>query len=76
MIDTGVPRLEEVERVIIEFAMDLHGDYRGKAAEELGMGVRTLHNKLKNYTRSEVQPGASELNSHREFSKDPAGRVL
>lgn len=54
MIDAGVPRLEEVERVIIEFAMDMHGDHRGKAAEELGMGVRTLHSKLKSYSRSEA----------------------
>ena len=41
--------LEDHERVAIERALALHGGNRRKAAEHLGIGLRTLYDKLKKY---------------------------
>ncbi len=41
--------LEELERRAIERALARHGGHRQRAAEELGIGVRTLYEKLKRY---------------------------
>jgi two-component system response regulator AtoC len=41
--------LEDLEREAIRRALDLHGGNRRKAAEHLGIGLRTLYEKLKKY---------------------------
>jgi len=41
--------LEELERAAIEHALARHGGHRQRAADELGIGVRTLYDKLKRY---------------------------
>ncbi len=41
--------LEELERQAIARALERHGGHRQRAAEELGIGVRTLYEKLKRY---------------------------
>jgi two-component system response regulator FlrC len=41
--------LEELERRAIERALERHGGHRRRAADELGIGVRTLCDKLKRY---------------------------
>jgi two-component system response regulator FlrC len=43
------PTLEELERRTIGRALERHGGHRQRAAEELGIGVRTLYEKLKRY---------------------------
>ncbi|MFO8072614.1 MAG: sigma-54 dependent transcriptional regulator [Polyangia bacterium] len=44
--------LEDLERVAIERALDAVGGHRKKAAERLGIGLRTLYDKLKEYDLS------------------------
>ncbi len=44
--------LEDLEREAIRRALDLHGGNRRKAAEYLGIGLRTLYEKLKKYGAS------------------------
>lgn len=39
----------EIERAAIEQALDLVGGNRRQAAERLGIGLRTLYDKLKRY---------------------------
>ena len=46
---TGGRTLEAIERGAIERALERHGGHRRKAAEELGIGVRTLYEKLKRW---------------------------
>ncbi len=41
--------LEDMERQLIEFALKKHGGHREKSAKTLGMGVRTLGMKLKQW---------------------------
>ncbi len=41
--------LEALERRAIERALERHGGHRQRAADELGIGVRTLYEKLKRY---------------------------
>ncbi len=41
--------LEAIERRSIERALARHGGHRQRAAEELGIGVRTLYDKIKRY---------------------------
>ncbi|MFP3939973.1 MAG: sigma-54-dependent transcriptional regulator, partial [Thermoanaerobaculia bacterium] len=45
----GPRSLEEIEREAIARALERHGGHRRRAAEELGIGVRTLYDKLKRY---------------------------
>jgi len=45
----GPVTLEELERQAIERALERHGGHRQRAADELGIGVRTLYDKLKRY---------------------------
>jgi two-component system response regulator FlrC len=45
----GVETLEAIERRAIERALARHDGHRQRAAEELGIGVRTLYDKLKRY---------------------------
>ncbi len=45
----GVARLEDVERQMIEATLEKFGGHRGKTAEALGIGVRTLANKMRAY---------------------------
>jgi len=47
--EEGPRTLEEIERRSIERALARHGGHRQRAAEELGIGVRTLYDKLKRY---------------------------
>jgi two-component system response regulator FlrC len=48
--EAGQPEtLEAIERRAIERALERHGGHRQRAAEELGIGVRTLYDKLKRY---------------------------
>lgn len=42
-------RLDEVERQLIEATLEKFGGHRGKTAEALGIGVRTLANKMRAY---------------------------
>jgi len=44
-----VPTLAAQERIAIERALALHGGNRRRAAEHLGIGLRTLYDKLKRY---------------------------
>ncbi|HEV7282501.1 MAG TPA: sigma-54 dependent transcriptional regulator [Pirellulaceae bacterium] len=41
--------LEQVERSMIAATLDLYGGHRAKTAEALGIGVRTLTDKIKRY---------------------------
>ena len=43
------PTLEQAERAAIVAALELHDGHRKKAAEHLGIGLRTLYDKLKKY---------------------------
>jgi DNA-binding NtrC family response regulator len=45
----GVPTMEEAEREAIERALDHYGGNRKRTAEHLGIGLRTLYEKLKRY---------------------------
>ena len=45
----GAPTMEQAERAAIEGALALHDGNRRKAAEHLGIGLRTLYDKLKRY---------------------------
>src|SRR5688572_19194660 len=47
-ITAGV-RLEDMERRLIEATLDHFGGHRAKAAQALGIGIRTLTNKLRQY---------------------------
>ena len=42
-------RLDQVERQLIESALSRHGGQRQPAADELGISVRTLYNRLTRY---------------------------
>jgi len=41
--------MAEAEKTAIASALDLHSGNRRKAAEHLGIGLRTLYDKLKRY---------------------------
>jgi two-component system response regulator FlrC len=45
----GVPTMEEAEREAIERALDHYDGNRKRTAEHLGIGLRTLYEKLKRY---------------------------
>jgi DNA-binding NtrC family response regulator len=47
-ITAGV-RLEDMERRLIEATLEHFGGHRAKAAQALGIGIRTLTNKLRQY---------------------------
>jgi DNA-binding NtrC family response regulator len=47
-IPAGVS-LQEMERRLIEATLDRYDGHRGKTAQALGIGVRTLANKLRSY---------------------------
>jgi DNA-binding NtrC family response regulator len=42
-------RLDQVERRLIEATLEKFHGHRGKTAEALGIGVRTLNNKMRAY---------------------------
>ncbi len=42
-------RLEEMERKLIEATLEHFGGHRAKTAEALGIGIRTLSGKLRQY---------------------------
>jgi two-component system, NtrC family, response regulator HydG len=42
-------RLEDMERRLIEATLDQFDGHRAKAAQALGIGIRTLSNKLRQY---------------------------
>jgi DNA-binding NtrC family response regulator len=44
-----VVRLDDMERQLIESTLEKFGGHRGKTAEALGIGVRTLANKMRAY---------------------------
>ncbi len=48
-LQAAAPTMEEAERAAIEKALSLCGGNRKKAAEHLGIGLRTLYEKLKKY---------------------------
>ncbi|MEB2310886.1 MAG: sigma-54 dependent transcriptional regulator [Sorangiineae bacterium] len=48
-IDPGSGTLEHLERLAIEHALSQVGGNRKRAAERLGIGLRTLYDKLKRY---------------------------
>jgi DNA-binding NtrC family response regulator len=41
--------MADVERTVIEAVLDTHGGNRRRAAQELGIGERTLYRKLKEF---------------------------
>lgn len=45
----AAPSLEDAERQAIQAALDLHDGHRKRAAAHLGIGLRTLYDKLKRY---------------------------
>jgi DNA-binding NtrC family response regulator len=47
-IEVGT-KLEDMERRLIESTLDFFGGHRAKAAQALGIGIRTLTNKLRQY---------------------------
>ena len=47
-------RLEEIERELIRRTLEQHGGNRTRTAEVLGIGVRTLFNKLRDGTPEAV----------------------
>jgi two-component system response regulator FlrC len=47
--DAAPSTLEQLEARAIERALARHGGHRQRAADELGIGVRTLYEKLKRY---------------------------
>ena len=49
-------RIEELERLALRAALDKHGGNKTAAAEELGISLRTLYNKLEAFTRI-TRPG-------------------
>jgi len=50
VLDTvGVPTMEQAEREAIERALDHYDGNRKRTAEHLGIGLRTLYEKLKRY---------------------------
>ncbi len=53
----GARTLEDLERNAITTALTAAGGNRRKAAEQLGIGLRTLYEKLKRYGHSEGPPG-------------------
>jgi two-component system, NtrC family, response regulator HydG len=42
-------KLEDMERRLIEATLEHFGGHRAKAAQALGIGIRTLTNKLRLY---------------------------
>jgi DNA-binding NtrC family response regulator len=46
---SSVARLDDIERRTIEATLEKFGGHRGKTAEALGIGVRTLANKMRAY---------------------------
>ena len=51
-VQTGISdtlHLETIEKEVIQKALSQHGGNRRRAAEALGIGVRTLYRKLKEY---------------------------
>jgi DNA-binding NtrC family response regulator len=57
-IDTGVvpvrvgSTVDEAERMLIVRTLEATGQNRTRAAEILGVSLKTLHNKLKEYSRA------------------------
>jgi two-component system nitrogen regulation response regulator GlnG len=50
--------MEELERVLIDCALEQTGGQRQKAAELLGLGRNTLTRKLQKFDREDAMPGA------------------
>jgi DNA-binding NtrC family response regulator len=57
--DETVLRLDDVEKRTIHAALDQTGGNRTKAAELLGISIRTLRNKLQEYRGTNVELGVS-----------------
>jgi DNA-binding NtrC family response regulator len=50
--------VDEAERLLILRTLEVTGQNKTRAAEILGVSLKTLHNKLKEYGRArEEQPG-------------------
>jgi transcriptional regulator with GAF, ATPase, and Fis domain len=56
-VEETVLRLDDVERRTIHAALDQTGGNRTKAAELLGISIRTLRNKLQEYRGTDVELG-------------------
>ncbi len=54
-IEPGFTSLEEAERVLIEATLKRFGGHRAKTAETLGIGLRTLGMKVKQWGLAEVR---------------------
>jgi two-component system response regulator HydG len=59
-IPTRPLRFRDIERKAIEDALAMHGGNRTRAAEQLGISVRTLQYRLKEYGVSEYAGGAGD----------------
>ena len=57
----GIPRLKEMERDLILTTLEEHGGNRSQTAETLGISIRTLRNRLREYRDQgmEVTPARS-----------------
>ncbi len=64
-VPTGM-KIEDIERIAILQALERNGGNRTHAAQQVGMSVRTLQRKLRQY----------DLDRDGKDSKDPAGDVL
>lgn len=57
-VPTGVP-LAEVERTLIMAALQRHAGDKKTTAEELGISLKTLYNRLRDYESRSTDPGVS-----------------
>ncbi|WP_198674457.1 sigma-54 interaction domain-containing protein [Idiomarina tyrosinivorans] len=55
----GMP-LQQLEKAAIEATLEMNQGNRSKTAEQLGVSVKTLYNKLERYQHEETQSAATE----------------
>jgi DNA-binding NtrC family response regulator len=53
--------LAEVERMMIYATLDHYGGHKEKTAATLGVSLKTLYNRLKEYAEESARPEASEV---------------
>jgi DNA-binding NtrC family response regulator len=69
-VQHGSVNVEEVERGLVERALDVAGGNRKKAARLLGIGERTLYRKLEKYGLSDTDGLSSVFNGGANYLSD------